>query len=74
MKCRMAVFDHSPYPDIIMDSGGWEQVLPVECGGEIMGNYTQEPIPDNPMLGYLAVNEYYYCDKCGVRYEKLPEE
>ena len=68
MKCRMAVFDHSPYPDIIIDNGGWEQVLPAECGGEIM----PVEVRHDELLSGLP--PYYMCDKCGVRYEKLPEE
>jgi len=76
MKCKMAVFK-----DISVDKGidpGFYQLLspdfvraPVECGGEIdvIRGYEVDVL-GTPIFGITG----YCCTKCGVRYEKLPEE
>ena len=71
MKCRMAVFEErnvSSNPQVKSMVR-----VPVECGGDIVENLRQEPAPYPPYMP-IQIKYGYYCTKCGVRYEKLPEE
>ena len=59
-KCTLARFE-----DVIIDGTSENPVCsrrPVECGGEIKQG-----------RAFDVQHRHFYCDKCGVRYEKLPE-